>query len=207
MAQQLELLWWRRYLSKRTKVDYLNWKKKYWIDFLDQITSISFHSKMNVLDIACGPAGLFTINRFEKLTALDPLLNHYEEKIACFSKRDYPGVTFLSSPLKEVEFKKEGFDVVFALNAFNHFSDLKSNIMTAKGLVNSQGYLVVSSDFHRYRFFKYVFRFFPGDLLHPQQDEITDYVTIIQDQFNLIQQLEIKKSFLFSYSILIFKRF
>jgi|GEM_PF-6859003 len=39
LAQKAELIWWRNYLKKKEKTEYLKWKKNYWNDFLDRITA------------------------------------------------------------------------------------------------------------------------------------------------------------------------
>ena len=79
LAQKLELIWWKRYLKKQNIKDYLEWKKNYWSVFIDEISwGYSIKKCDRILDVGCGPAGIFTILPQKQTTALDPLLEKYE---------------------------------------------------------------------------------------------------------------------------------
>mgnify|MGYP000653264023 CR=1 FL=1 len=53
IAQFFEIRWWRRYLKHRDKSGYLNWKRGYWLDFL-QKSDLQLPPGARVLDAGCG---------------------------------------------------------------------------------------------------------------------------------------------------------
>src|SRR5579863_2049095 len=139
IAQWFELLWWKNYLSGKEKSKYLEWKKNYWKEILNKISSaVKIELSDTVADLGCGPAGIFITLTDYKVTAVDPLMDEYEKQISFFRKEDYPNATFvccamedfgsqgsavLGSKVQSTEVEKSsetGFDVVFCMNAINH---------------------------------------------------------------------------------------
>ena len=207
LAQKLERLWWKRYLKDRSVEDYLNWKKKYWRSFLKEIDWGYVISKSDrLLDAGCGPAGIFTIFEDYDITALDPLLEQYNQDLAHFNFTDYPSVSFKALPFERFQ-NTALFDVVFCLNAINHFRDFKGSISRLKQLVSPGGYLVLSIDVHNYSLLKYIFRMLPGDALHPQQHSSEDYLNLLKDKSFVVSKHHVKdRGFVFNYEVLVLKR-
>ena len=208
VAQTIEIRWWQQYLSTKTKEDYLVWKKEYWKTFLAE-TEIQLQSDASILDLGCGPAGIFIIfDEQKKVTALDPLLGYYEEKLPHFKRKDYPNVHFLAKPLEDFSHEKEGkADAVFCINAINHVKNLEHSFDILVGSVAPKGDLIVSIDVHNYSFFKYLFRYLGFDILHPHQYDLKEYETMLTSRnCTIVKQICYKKEFFFDYYVLILKK-
>ncbi len=97
LAQFLELIWWKRYLRKKKVSEYVVWKKEYWNNFMIK-TGVEKYIKEDsaVLDIGCGPAGIYICLGEQQVVAVDPLINNYESNLKHFSKSSYPNVSFVS---------------------------------------------------------------------------------------------------------------
>jgi trans-aconitate methyltransferase len=205
IAQFIELLWWRNYLKGKTKEEYLLWKKKYWQKFLDD-TEVVVAPDSHVMDLGCGPAGIFMLFEQQKVTALDPLLDGYEEKLPHFRKSDYPNVTFLNQALETYDTAKKA-DVVFCLNAINHVADIEKCFDILVESTESKGDLIVSIDAHNYQIFKYLFRYLHGDILHPHQYDLAEYEKMLTNRnCTIVKKILYKKEFFFDYYILVAKR-
>ena len=150
IAQAAEIRWWQNYLKKKPKTDYLVWKKKYWETLLSRL-NLTFTEGEKVLDAGCGPAGIFMILEKYQTDAMDPLLNDYEEKLAHFSKKQYPNIRFFSEPLETFS-PKEKYDKVFCLNAINHVADSDLCFDKLVDFTEEGGTLIVSIDAHNYSF-------------------------------------------------------
>ena len=202
IAQSAEIRWWQRYLKRKPITDYLQWKRAYWKTFLQQI-GVTLKDDENVLDAGCGPAGIFTILKDQKVDAVDPLLDQYEEKLGHFQKLDYPYVSFFSEPFEAFQSDKK-YDKVFCLNAINHVDDLQFCFEKLVKLTKSGGQLVVSIDAHNYQLFKSVFRLLPGDILHPHQYDLKEYKKMLIDQGVQISNVVLyKKEYFFNYYVLV----
>ena len=66
-------------MKNRSSSEYLAWKKDYWTTFLNDISLSQTAVQEPVIDIGCGPAGIFLLFEGKEITALDPLLTQYEE--------------------------------------------------------------------------------------------------------------------------------
>lgn len=205
IAQLAEIRWWQNYLSKRDASEYLSWKKNYWQTFLERI-GITPLPEQRVLDIGCGPAGIFIQLTSQQVTAVDPLLSQYASKLDHFDVADYQHVTFCTQAL-EVYQADTPFPLVFCINAINHVSDLP---LAWDRLVESTavgGTLVVSIDAHNYRFLKHLFRLLPGDILHPHQYDLSEYCAMLSARnCNITRTIRYKKEGIFDYWVLVAKR-
>lgn len=205
IAQAAEIRWWQNYLHKKDKNDYLKWKKTYWQNLLSKI-GIEPEHEDRVLDAGCGPAGIFMLFDQQRVDAVDPLLNQYDEKLQHFDPQDYPNVTFYAQPLEQFE-SKEQYDQVFCLNAINHVADLQLCFEKLVNLVKPGGKLIVSIDAHNYWGFKKIFRLLPGDILHPHQYDLQEYeAMLLSRNCTLEQSVLYEKAFFFNYYILVAKK-
>lgn len=202
LAQNFEILWWRRYLKRKPVQSYLDWKKSYWQTFLERL-KIEVSISESILDVGCGPAGIFIILSNENLDAVDPLLNEYESNLEHFDRKKYPNVNFIHAPFENFETEKK-YDKIFCLNAVNHVRDLKKCIQKLSDLLTENGTLILSVDAHNYLIFKYLFRFLPGDILHPHQYDLTEYIEMTSESGLAVQKTILyKKEFFFDYHIII----
>lgn len=180
IAQVLEARWWRAYTGGKDPEAYLNWKKNYWLKFLEEV-DIDIMSLKNayVLDAGCGPAGIFTVMPC-KTFALDPLLEEYSENIVIFKKESYPHVEFLSTRIEDLTLEN-CFDLIFCINAINHVEDIRNSTESLYKACKTGGRMIISTDAHRYSWLKYIFRLIPGDALHPHQYDLKEYMNIIRE--------------------------
>lgn len=198
IAQFAELRWWQNYFKEKDKNNYLNWKKTYWKKFLKDC---NLDPEVNALclDAGCGPAGIFIALENQKTDAIDPLLGAYEEKLLFFRKEYYPNINFITCDLESFPNEKK-YDYVFCLNAINHVKDWKKSIKSLTQMTKTGGKLIISSDVHRFKFLKFIFRLFPGDILHPQQHSSKNYFDVLKSYEPLsLKKILLKKGNIFNY--------
>ena len=202
VAQFFEIRWWRRYLSRVDKADYLAWKRWYWQDFLQKSGLVLFPCA-KVLDAGCGPAGIFTILEQQTVDAVDPLLHRYEKSLPHFRRSDYPQVRFFNAPLENFSPGKT-YDFVFCLNAINHVADMQQCFDRLATLTKPRGTLAVSIDAHNFVWLKRLFRLMPADILHPHQYDLAEYRAMIAGRgFEVGNGILIKKGAIFDYYLLV----
>ena len=202
IAQAAEIRWWQNYLRQQPKTDYLLWKKGYWESLLSTL-NLSFSKTDKILDAGCGPAGIFMNLQDYQVDALDPLIGEYEEKLDHFSKNAYPDIRFFNDPLENFE-PDHSYDKVFCLNAINHVANLDLCIDKLVSFTKKGGTLILSVDAHNYVFFKKIFSWLPGDILHPHQFDLKEYQKMITDRNCIIEKTELYKTeFFFNYYILV----
>lgn len=206
IAQWLENIWWKRYLKKKSATEYLAWKKNYWEAFLEKINIKKDLIGAPCIDIGCGPAGIFTILEEKNVTALDPLLEKYEQNLEIFSREQYPKVTFIHSDFEGFESKNQ-FNTIFCLNAINHFHDIELSFKKLEALLDPNGTLILSIDAHNFSFFKYLFRLIPLDALHPHQYNLKEYKKLLENAgFQIENAVKTEKHFFFDYWVLVAKK-
>ena len=203
VAQKLEYLWWIRYLKKKNPSEYLNKKIGYWKKMLGAIEDVVVvQPGAAVLDAGCGPAGIFIALNNHKVEAIDPLLDKYIN-LPVFKPANFVWTHFRNIPIEALD-DKEKYDIVFCLNAINHVNDIN---ICCKNLVDSlkpNGFLVMSTDAHRYPLLKKIFQLLPGDMLHPIQLDINEYADFLEkNQMKLVKKILFKRESIFDYYILI----
>ncbi|MCH8903053.1 MAG: methyltransferase domain-containing protein [Bacteroidetes bacterium] len=218
LAQYTELHWWKNYLKDKSKESYLDWKRTYWKLLLEKIkTNLQLDSGRTVLDVGCGPAGIFIILNHLQVDAVDPLLDEYNNMNANFQKSDFPEVNFHAVPFEKYETHKK-YDTVFCLNAINHVADLKLSINRLIHHTRVGGFLLVSIDAHNYRILKYLFTLIPGDILHPHQYLLKDYENLLtlnteskngnsnDNGLEIVERLLIKKQRIFNHHLVVIRK-
>lgn len=209
IAQFFELNWWKSYLKNRSVEDYLSWKRKYWSDFLSSLGfSESDFAKgdLSLLDIGCGPAGIFSIFPNKNMTAVDPLIEKYQNELAHFKQANYPAVSFIPSSLEAFNTKQK-FDAVFCLNCINHVLDINKSMEKLYSLCNANATLIISTDAHHNNFLKKIFKLIPGDVLHPHQYNKEEYLQIFEKAgFILVKELKLKHESIFHYWVFVMKK-
>lgn len=157
----------------------------------------------SIADVGCGPAGIFIAFEDKEVTAVDPLLDTYEETLPFFDKNDFPYTTFINQRLEDFQ-PSEKFDIVFCMNAINHVADINVAYDRLISAAKDGGYVVVSIDAHNHSFFKKLFRLIPGDILHPHQYDLEEYCDFMTKRGCIIlKKLLVKKEFFFSHYVLV----
>ncbi len=205
IAQAAEIRWWQSYLAKRSKPDYLSWKKDYWQKLLDKL-KVPVNPSDQILDAGCGPAGIFMIFSGLEVDAVDPLLDDYAVKLEHFQPHEYPWTAFHSVGLEHYDTAKK-YDKVFCLNAINHVEDLDQSFDRLVELTKPGGMLIVSIDAHNHQWLKKIFRLLPGDILHPHQYDLSEYEEMLKQRGCEIEStLLIDEARIFNYYTLIAKK-
>jgi 2-polyprenyl-3-methyl-5-hydroxy-6-metoxy-1,4-benzoquinol methylase len=203
VAQAAEIRWWQRYLKDKNPDEYLRWKKAYWRQLLDQLP-FAVQPHMRILDAGCGPAGIFTVLDTCNVTAVDPLLSQYTEKLHHFSPSMYPSVQFVGLPLEKYSPSPATFQVVFCLNVINHVQDIEASLRTLTQSIQPQGWFVLSVDAHKYNFLKWIFKLLPGDILHPHQYNLDEYKAMLGNMHIDLHEVRLYKPHpIFDYYLLI----
>lgn len=209
IAQWFELWWWKRYINRKDKTQYISWKRSYWMDLIDRLGVYqNWLSANDVADLGCGPFGLSLVHEPIKkpLIAVDPLINEYDQQLNHFKKKEYPSTQFINSTLESFKSEKN-FDFVFCMNAINHVSDIMSSFEKLALLTKENGTLVIGVDAHNYAFFNFLFRLVPGDILHPHQYNLQEYEQMLKNSgFEIKKQQMIKREFFFSYWVIVAKK-
>ncbi|MCH2045711.1 MAG: methyltransferase [Saprospiraceae bacterium] len=202
VAQAAEIRWWKKYLAKKDVDTYLNWKKKYWIDFLKKL-NLQIPIGVTCLDAGCGPAGIFTVLDEQTVTALDPLLDQYTQELDHFQPEHYKNVTFINTALEKFQ-PTQSYDYIFCLNAINHVNNLAQSLDNLFQAGRKGTQIIISVDAHNYKGFKYLFKSLPGDILHPHQYDLKEYVNMLhQYNINIKDTILVKKEFFFAYYAII----
>lgn len=202
VAQAAEIRWWQGYLKGKPKNDYLDWKRNYWLGLI-QKTGLTINKGEKILDAGCGPAGIFMALPNAEVDAVDPLLNSYEDKLEHFNKSMYPNVRFFNASLETYESTFQ-YDKIFCLNAINHVADLSLSIDKLVKMIKPNGHLILSIDAHNYTFFKKIFSWLPGDILHPHQYDLEEYQAMLTERnLKLKDSVLMKEEFFFNYFMLI----
>ncbi len=204
-AQRGELNWWKRYLKRKDPSDYLDWKLAYWKKVLSE-AELGELNGLNVLDAGCGPAGIFMALPGCRVTAEDPLLEEYARHLSHFRPEAYPWVEFVNRAFEDFDTEQD-FDLVFAMNAINHFRDLEKSVRKLCRLTMAGGRLVVSVDAHRFALPKYLLRWIPADRLHPHQYSAKEYSEMfISRGLPLVKHVVLKNGPVFRYVLMVFRK-
>ncbi len=201
LAQFWEIRWWRWYLQHKEKSVYLQQKADYWKKILAQC-ELKLTGSEAILDAGCGPAGIFMILDGNPLVAVDPLLGEYEDQLDHFDSTDYPKVQFYAVSLEEFQ-PTQQLDIIFCCNVINHVADLNLSLDKICSWLKPGGILILSVDVHNYRLLKKIFRWIPGDILHPHQHGLVDYQNMLRERgFNIEKTTELKRGGIFDYYLI-----
>lgn len=206
LAQTLEYKWWQNYLKKKDTQEYLQWKIYYWQNVLLDINKyLDLSINSYILDAGCGPAGIFMSLKGNIVTAIDPLLDKYK-KLPHFQPEKFTWTHFRNIPIEALN-ETEKYDAIFCMNAINHVNNIDVCYDNLVNALKPNGYLVISTDAHKYTFLKKIFQLFPGDMLHPIQLDINEYDKLLIDRnIKIIKNILYKEERIFNYYITIAKK-
>ena len=182
---------------------YLAWKKSYWSDFIQtNQCKIGDHC----LDLGCGPAGIFTVLTNKQVTAVDPLLDEYQQSLAHFDRQMYPSTMFIKSKMECLNVDCD-YDTIFCLNALNHVDNLEDAIMSMANVMHGKTQAYVSIDVHRAKYLQQVFKWIPADALHPHQLTSDQYKALFLDAGLVVKSTNlIKRGRIFDYVLFTIKK-
>lgn len=204
IAQRFEIRWWQKYLKDKDVAAYAAWKTDYWRQFLSTIEVLP-RPGSTAIDVGCGPAGIFTVLDQQQVTALDPLLAQYQQKLPHFDPAQYPWVDFVAQPLEAYDTPTR-YETLFCINAINHVKDIAHCFDKLVALTEPGGTMVVSIDAHNYKLPKYVFRLVQNDVLHPHQYDLSEYSDMLTDRGCTIERTILyKPEWLFNYYVIVCK--
>ncbi len=206
IAQWFELRWWKNYLHGKSKEEYLAWKKQWWGAILSMLPDeMQIWSDAKIVDLGCGPSGVFMMYGAYDVTAVDPLIEEYEKQIPFFRRENFKNVKFVKSTIEEFE-TKEKFDFVFCMNAINHVRDFEKAMDVLVNCVGERRNLVLTIDAHNHSFFKKLFRLVPGDILHPHQYDLMEYQGALEKRgIKILKSIRLKHEFFFDHYLIVAK--
>lgn len=214
IAQFFEIRWWNNYLKGKDAEEYLSWKKGYWKKVLDlakenlpndlksKLSGVD--SEQNIIwDAGCGPAGIFIMFDKAKVFATDPLLDSYKKEKLLF-RNDAQNIEFITAPLEKTHLPIKS-DILFCMNALNHVENIDRATQQFISNLKENSLVICTLDCHRFNLLKHIFRLIPGDLLHPHQYSLKDYIELFQ-KYGLkpIANVQIKKGNIFNHDLMIF---
>lgn len=204
LAQFFEIRWWRNYLGGKDAAQYLHNKRLYWQRIMASLAqTVQVKSGDTIVDMGCGPSGLYLVFPDNPFTAVDPLLDQYEQQLEIFSKGSYPNTRFITSAIESFD-TKEKFDYVFCMNAINHVSDIAAGFRKLTSLCKPNGKVIVTIDAHNHSWLKAIFRIGPGDVLHPHQYDKAEYIRFLTDNgFKVVQEVTTHRHFIFNHYMLV----
>jgi len=140
------------YHANKAPVPFKEHKIAYWkalIASLPQEVRTGPDSRM--IDVGCGGATVMLALEGDHRFGLDPLIDRYLEQFPYL--REEHGITWVDKPAEEVEFD-EPFDVVFAMNSFDHVYDPQLAAQRMSDWVRPGGHLVLTMNTHNTSFFR-----------------------------------------------------
>lgn len=202
LAQKLELRWWKSYLRQKAPSVYLENKRAYWLRVLHEV-EWSPRPGDKILDAGCGPAGIFMVWDNFAVDACDSLMDSYAVQLPHFKQEWYPWVRFYNRAMEE-GFPHPPYDYIACTNAINHVQHLELAIHQLAVSMITGGRLLISSDVHRWKWLKPVFRWLPGDALHPQQYDLESLIGLLEKQgFEVIRTHLMKRGLIFDYQFVV----
>ena len=202
IAQWAEISWWRLYLGRKKKEDYLSRKAAYWRRVLQE-TGLRIRPGERVLDAGCGPAGIFLVLDRQQVDAIDPLLDAYALRLPHFSPASYAHVKFSSVSLEGFR-PERPYDTVCCLNAINHVADLGRALDNLTGALAAHGQLLLSVDTHNHQVFHRLFRLLPLDILHPHQYDLAEYERMLTGRgLHIERTVRLRAGFFFDYHAIV----
>ena len=97
--------------------------------------------------------------------------------------------------------------MIYCFNAINHFEDWSVGLDVLTKWCREDGKLILSSDVHRWRWLHFLFKWLPGDILHPHQHTARQYRKALQERGWLIQtEVVLRRAFIFDYYALVLEK-
>jgi len=180
-------------LDKLKSEQYRRAKEKYWKSVLARAlpgTTPSDLRRKRVLEIGCGPSGLFMIApEGIDYTCLDPLMDEY---LTNFPEIRDKKLKYVNGKVEDFAGGgKESFDLILGFNAIDHVDDIATAMRSIYELSNRQTVVVLSLNSHNYRILQRVFSLFSFilDPLHKHQHTTAQYEKIFKQSGFIIDRV------------------
>jgi 2-polyprenyl-3-methyl-5-hydroxy-6-metoxy-1,4-benzoquinol methylase len=93
------------------------------------------------------------------------------------------------------------------MNALNHVADIETSLKTLVDHLSPSGQLIASVDCHNYWAMQQLFRILPGDILHPQQYKLDDYLKMFKKHALKVTTTRcVHKGYLFSHYLIVLRK-
>ncbi len=188
-AQKSEKAFWEWINQSFSKTTFTEDVKVYFADILE-LTELQFKDVDTFLDVGCGPLPVYLAMDKGKRTAVDPLMDFYQENFPYLSELE--GVELLAGKIEDWE-GKEKFHNIFMFNCLNHCEDLERTVGTLKRLLRPNGYLILTQHCHTQKWTRNFFRKtgFIFDRCHPHQFVKENVTELFQGDCKLIKEANI----------------
>lgn len=170
-----------RYHEKKAPGPFREHKIAYWKALIASLPDeVQSGLAGRVIDVGCGGASILLAVNARSRVGLDPLMDRYIQQFPYL--RDETDIEWLTSAAEETEFE-ERFDVVFALNSFDHVYDPAAAANHIAEWVKPGGHLVLTMNTHNTRFFRayYSKLYRLIDHHHPHQFDAGDVRALFPD--------------------------
>lgn len=144
-------------------------------DFLD---SQDMGDKI-LLDIGSGPEGILHVLEAKEKYAIDPLMNNYEK----MGYKIYDNnVTSIHGSAEDLCGYENKFDIIFCLNAIDHFCDIDKSISNINSSLKIDGFLILMTDLRKKN---------ELDCYHKMSLSVSEISKILEDNnFTIDRQME-----------------
>jgi 2-polyprenyl-6-hydroxyphenyl methylase/3-demethylubiquinone-9 3-methyltransferase len=172
IAQKGEMECWTDIRDKLNSAKYIQEKKKFWSAIIREIDNFKISSGSSVLDVGCGPAGVFLAIDQGNRVGLDPLNSYY---IKIFPFMQQIGAVWIDGSIEEYQTNQQ-FDYIFLLNSLDHCMDPVKVLEKVHNYLKPTGTVILSINLHQTRFWKWYFKLFNSfiDKYHPYQWDLNE---------------------------------
>ncbi|KKQ94691.1 MAG: hypothetical protein A3E68_02020 [Candidatus Levybacteria bacterium RIFCSPHIGHO2_12_FULL_39_39] len=162
--------------NKQKVLDF--WKKYYDFNKIKRLCQLKKESR--VLDIGCGISTILHYVEGKKY-GIDPLADEYL-KLYSYPK----DISLKKEEGEKLSFKNNYFDAIFCINVLDHVNDPKKVLKEAHRVLKNGGFFVVIVDIFK--------KNYKRDSAHPFSFTKKDILSLVNDNFKLIFEKEIKVS-------------
>ncbi len=169
------------YHAAKNPATVLDYKLPYWRSLLATLPAeIRFDDRTRVLDLGCGGTSLLLALDQGRLVGLDPLMDRYLSRFPFLGERT--DIEWIQGAAEEIGFD-EPFDVIFAINSFDHVYDPPRVVRHMRDWLRPGGHAVVTMNTHNTRFFREYYRrlYRVIDHHHPHQFTADDVRSLFGD--------------------------
>lgn len=154
-AQEEELACWTTIGPKLRSEAYCQKKREYWRRILAKIGLNEELAASKVLEVGCGPSGLFIVLPDDAdITLLDPLLDQYKEVAPHLLDGRH---RMVSQPLEKAKIDGQ-YEIIFAINCIDHCEDIELFLGKLKQACAKSGRVFLAVNTHLRRWTEQVWQ-------------------------------------------------
>ena len=191
-AQEEETECWSGISFKLKNPKYFELKKEYWSKIIDKcgFKDQGIFENKSVLEIGCGPSGLFiNFPDHPDYSLVEPLLDSYQQLAPLAFKNQK------KHPIPFEDFKNEKkFNIVVCINAIDHCRNIENFIDKMYEVASTNSISIIGVNTHVYgwtaRFWRKYQRLI--DPMHPYQFTGNEYAKMLSKKFELISHIDVE---------------